>query len=555
MATLNINGRTVTVDDSFLSLPADQQNATVEEIASSFGAPAAEKPSVAMDVAKSAGSGLVKGAAGVAGLVGDAAGALGRFSDAGGDYIARKLGFEGSAPLPNFIADNAGAERIGRAIDKVAGAPVTSYQPQTTAGKYAKTAGEFVPGAMIGPGGAARNALMYGVIPGLTSEAAGQATEGTKLEPIARVAGALAGVALPGLARRAVTPLPISQERQALVDTLRREGVEVSAGQSSGNKALRYAEGILGESPGAGGGAARLAETQGEQFTSAAMRRAGADGLATPGNMAANADRLGQQFRDLSARNTLVADPQLGQELGQTLRQYDKVLKPDQRSIVGAYASEIVERISQGGGKMPGDEYQTIRSRLGKSAFKNKGDGEFSDALDGLKTALDNNMARSISPDDAAAWQNARREYGNMKTLEKAATGAGEVAATGVISPAQMRNAAVVRDRSGYARGQGDFAELARAGTAIMTPLPNSGTAQRLNIAQMLGAGAGGATGGVPGAIVGAALPGVAGRVLHSRPVQSYLGNQLLAGQGATPQEIVAQALLASRSASAPAPR
>ena len=36
MPTLNIEGRRVKVDDSFLQLSPDQQNATVEEIASSF---------------------------------------------------------------------------------------------------------------------------------------------------------------------------------------------------------------------------------------------------------------------------------------------------------------------------------------------------------------------------------------------------------------------------------------------------------------------------------------------------------------------------------------
>lgn len=41
MATLNIGGRRVTVDDSFMQLSPEQQNATVEEIASSFGAPQA----------------------------------------------------------------------------------------------------------------------------------------------------------------------------------------------------------------------------------------------------------------------------------------------------------------------------------------------------------------------------------------------------------------------------------------------------------------------------------------------------------------------------------
>jgi len=39
MATININGRRVKVDDSFLSLSPEQQNATVDEIAASFSTP------------------------------------------------------------------------------------------------------------------------------------------------------------------------------------------------------------------------------------------------------------------------------------------------------------------------------------------------------------------------------------------------------------------------------------------------------------------------------------------------------------------------------------
>jgi hypothetical protein len=47
MATLTINGRNVTVDDSFLKLSPEQQNATVDEIAAQLGAaPAASAPPV-----------------------------------------------------------------------------------------------------------------------------------------------------------------------------------------------------------------------------------------------------------------------------------------------------------------------------------------------------------------------------------------------------------------------------------------------------------------------------------------------------------------------------
>ena len=57
MATLNINGRRVKVDDSFLSLSPEQQNATVEEIASSFDQP----ESVASQDLRSELSGITQG--------------------------------------------------------------------------------------------------------------------------------------------------------------------------------------------------------------------------------------------------------------------------------------------------------------------------------------------------------------------------------------------------------------------------------------------------------------------------------------------------------------
>lgn len=70
--------------------------------------------------------------------------------------------------------------------------PSLDYHPQTRTGKYWNTAMEFAPGAVLAPGGAGAKALQT-FIPAATSEAAGQATEGTAFEPYARVAGALVG--------------------------------------------------------------------------------------------------------------------------------------------------------------------------------------------------------------------------------------------------------------------------------------------------------------------------------------------------------------------------
>jgi hypothetical protein len=90
------------------------------------------------------------------------------------------------------------------------------YQPKTIVGDYAQAAGEFVPGALLMPGGGlARSALRYGLLPALSSETAGQLTKGTPAEPWARTAGAIVGAA-PG----AWHDLPWSRSAPEAAETL-----------------------------------------------------------------------------------------------------------------------------------------------------------------------------------------------------------------------------------------------------------------------------------------------------------------------------------------------
>src|SRR5438270_771317 len=89
---------------------------------------------------------------------------------------------------------------------------------------------------------------------------------------------------------------------------------------------------------------------------------------------------------------------------------------------------------------------------------------------------------RSCAPPaaaDAAAWNEARGQWRNWKAIERASTGAGSATAEGYLSPSQLRTAVVGQGRGAYARGEGDLAELARAGEAVLRPLPQSGTAPR----------------------------------------------------------------------------
>jgi hypothetical protein len=218
--------------------------------------------------------------------------------------------------------------------------------------------------------------------------------------------------------------------------------------------------------------------------------------------------------------------------------------------------ADIADQIGQNGGHMGGDQYVAMRSQLGADARAARNDPYLQEALQGHQEALDNAFERSLqaagNPQDIAAMQEARRQYRNLMVIEKAATGAGQATAEGLISPSQLRNATVTQNRRMYARGQGDFADLARAGEAIMKPLPNSGTAPRQymqHAMSIIGGAAGGAAGGVPGALAGVAAPAIAGRVLMSRPVQAYLGNRLLGQRpGSRAIDAVSAALLAHRS-------
>lgn len=520
MVTLSINGRKVQVDDSFRTMTPEQQEATVNEIAASMEqpsavAPAATEPSwgdTAMDVGASLVSGVGRGVAGLAGLPGTV-------------QDLANSGLSWATGMPELPRSPLSSSKMQEGLSTVTGG-ASDYEAKTTPGEYAGTVGEFIPGALI-PGGNISNLLRFGVLPGLASEGAGQLTEGTGIEPYARVAAALAAPMLPALASRAISPFSgaISPERQRAIAALQGEGVPLTAGQRTGSKGLQYMEAELG-----GGRAASMMDDQSRAFTEAATSRAGAQGLATGDNLAANSDRLGKGFEAISARNTLVPDRQMAQDMAGVLTEYQKVLPTAQREIVKNMADDIVGTISKNGGSIPGDIYQKTRSRLSRMATNSKADPEYAGALRGLRNTLDDAMNRSIRPEDASEWATLRKQWGNQKTLENAAAASGENAALGRISPGSLKQAASSGRRGSYAKTQGDFDELARSGQAVMSPLPNSGTAGRIraqNLGAPLLAGGGALAGGLPGMVAGLLAPQAAGMALMSRPVQSYLTNQL----------------------------
>ncbi len=165
-------------------------------------APAAAEPAAPdtmSDAASSLGRGLVKGAINFAGMPGDLANLANKGIDKAEEFL-------GVTPKP--IARNVvGSESIQHGVEKLTG---KFSEPETTVGKYAQSVGETLgnPASYLGPGSLALKAGGAAAT-GLASEAAGQLTEGTGLEPYARLAGGIAGGAGAGAiaAERGATKL------------------------------------------------------------------------------------------------------------------------------------------------------------------------------------------------------------------------------------------------------------------------------------------------------------------------------------------------------------
>jgi hypothetical protein len=192
-----------------------------------------QKPSMMADIAKSFGSGLVQGATGLVELPGAVSDLIG----AGMDYVlpldkekrqkAEAAGIRPGALLPRPGEATAFVER------NVTG---ELHKPETMAGEYARTFGEFAPTALMGPGGAIRKTAMA-TIPAVTSETAGQLTKGTAAEPWARAGGAVTGglaasmggaakAATKEAAKGAPTAESLKQQTDALYGQLRNAGVQ-----------------------------------------------------------------------------------------------------------------------------------------------------------------------------------------------------------------------------------------------------------------------------------------------------------------------------------------
>ena len=452
----------------------------------------------------------------------------------------------GAAPAPEGTAELA-ARGAGKGIVDVG----TMLIP---AGRVAAAS---APVAGVAPSLVNRTATVLASQPGLQTAAgmaAGAVGEATD-SPLAALATALAVPVAASSAARVITPIAQqgNAEYRALVAAAEREGIPVTAGQATGSRFLKNIESRLEQLPLTGARQRAIREGSEEAFTRAAMRRTGtAASDATPDTLNAIRARLGSEFENIANRNTLNVTPDLQNKLTQvedSLRFIPAELAGPVKARLDQLRGMMVAPPASGGAPLapgqaapnpviPGASYRMMDSALGRS-MRSTSNGDLRAALGDIRDTLRIAMDNSISPEDAAAWSQLRRDYANLMVISRAAGGAGEAAATGKISPLALRGAVNQSTGGGYAFGRGDLNELARVGQSVLRPAPDTGTAGQnmanaLLTGQLAGAGAIGGTmaagplGGVAGAVGSMFLPRIVQALMNSDAGQTYLRNQAI---------------------------
>ena len=481
--------------------------------------------STSQDVAKSFGGGVMRGIEGLVSLPAMAGEAL--------DRLYERVGLipEGSAAK---LAQNdiLSTENIGKAFETASGG-LTEYQPQTTAGRYAGTTGEFATGLLAGgPASLPMRAATNVVVPAIGSEAAGQLAEtiapDNELAQIgARIAG---GVLAPSAFQRVVSPFAgTRQTLQSQAQTLREAGVPVTAGQEVGaNRLVRSLEGSMSPS-----------EEQMQALTRAAMSKIGstADEI-TAETLNAARSRIGGVFDDVTSSLPRNIDPTampVASQLDDIAQKYARLVGSGQKVQV---IDNIVARFDdalQGGAQIDAGDIMSWRSDLSaltRSTDPHTRDAAI-DALEVIDDLIEANLRATGNIDDVARLSTARQQYRDLLGLESAAGTASSAVAGGLLTPDALRQGIQGQGRAAYVQGQrGDIGELTRAAQSLLKPMPTTlagGGRAVEGGARILTTGLG-STFGPAGTVAGFFAPDVAGAAVRSRPAQAYLRNQMLSG-------------------------
>lgn len=450
--------------------PTAAKPKTAEELTPGLSTNPTEGMSTGQRFAAGAGKSVADTGLGVAQLA---------YETVGGNPVLGMLNLASNGGVNRLL----GREPMGRQIQQYADQVRERDAPlmDTGAGLTGNIAGQIaqlsiptgnqvtIPGKMLAA--AAQGAGFAGIQPvGTEDSRAGNMLAGGALGAVGQ------GIASGGsrLAQGMVSRL--DDTSRGLAQTADDIGMRLSAGELSRNPGVRNIASQLGRLPFSGERARAAANQQAFNRAVGETFGAQADEI-TPDVFAAAKSALGSQFDDLTARNALVADDALVNQLRSIADEAERLGTADSARMVRGQIDDLLKKVDANG-MIPGRAFREFDTALGQRL---KGGGDPAFYLGRVRDAVRGAMDNSISPADRQAWRAVRQQYANLKTVEPLVA----KAETGDISPALLMGRTTA-DKAGKARmaaGRGgDLGELARVGQRFLKKAPDSGTADRLAV-------------------------------------------------------------------------
>lgn len=370
----------------------------------------------------------------------------------------------------------------------------TEYKPQTVPGQYTGTISEFGGGALALPIGGPIRSIVQSLVPALASETAGQTARNyaPEYENLARFAAALgapvvaSSITQPIIRRMTLGPpdqiygnVPGSQRSQN-VDLLKQMGMEnITAGQQTGSAQLQRLEDVV-----------EPTLSQKTDLTKMVLQRAGIDdGMATPNVITKRRNELGNIFDEAEASVKEGFDISEGEKLLSLFDDANNMLS--QGKIVGK-TKQIIDAFSDSsvsGEIVSVAQLKKARFDLNKvmqQSLKSQDQVNYNLANDVLEV-VDDMIERNVlkyNPKLVPQLTKARTDYRALLTAERAVSGKGTDAASGIITPNALDTAVKVREgTTATTRVRGtDVADISRAASEVLSSLPTVAAGSRRDI-------------------------------------------------------------------------
>lgn len=415
-------------------------------------------------------------------------------------------------------AEDARDKSLSEVTGNIAGQAAQAFAPMGPLGTASKAANPLVKTALnVGKGAGVGAAI--GAVNGPAGGGDQYWSDVGRNSLVGGALGAAAPAALAGLGGVKNALLgSVSPEAAALAQKAQQQGIDVTIPQMTGNKFTKFFSSAADNLP-LSGAEARVGN-QTAQFSKAVANTIGEDSPNLTQGVLDNAKkRIGAVYDSVLSRNNLKADNAFVNELSNIQQNANSNLPQAEADTVNKWVNGLISKVDANG-EIPGKAYQAFRSDVLLRAEKASQQPFLSSAATQLRNATDGAFGRSLQGADADAFNLARQQYGNLKTIESLA----DKSPTGEINPKLL-----LQKINNSGRKNGDLADLGRIGKQFLgSQTPDSGTATRtlINGALLGGGGVGAVLSGIgPQAVGSWAAGNVANRLLNSKAAANLFLN------------------------------